>query len=176
MGKIIDRFKTHFAEGILSSHENYGDETILVTREVLSELLRFAKEDPELRFDLMMDICGVDYLGQTPRFEVVYHLYSVPKNHRIRLKVRIPEDDCWVPTCLSLWKAADWFERETYDMVGIRFEGHPNLKRVLLLEAVKGPPLGNYYRKKRGKKFRDLFKNPGSLTSPRGFRGGWGGF
>src|SRR4030095_5836086 len=162
MGKIIDRFKTHFAEGILSSHENYGDETILVTREVLSELLRFAKEDPELRFDLMMDICGVDYLGQTPRFEVVYHLYSVPKNHRIRIKVRIPEDDCWVPTCLSLWKAADWFERETYDMVGIRFEGHPNLKRVLLFEGFEGHPLRKDYPINKRQKIPQALENPWS--------------
>jgi len=160
VGKVIDRFKSHFAEGILEAHEKLGDETILVMREVLSDLLRFAKEDPELRFDLMMDICGVDYLGQTPRFEVVYHLYSVPKNHRIRIKVRVPEDDCWVPSCLNVWKAADWFERETYDMVGIHFEGHPNLKRVLLFEGFEGHPLRKDYPINKRQKIPEPLENP----------------
>jgi NADH-quinone oxidoreductase subunit C len=160
VGKIIDHFKAQFADAIVSSHENYGDETIVVKREALFDILKFAKEDEALRFDLLMDICGVDYLNQTPRFEVVYHLYSVSKNHRIRIKVRVLEEDCVVPSCLSLWKAADWFERETWDMVGIRFEGHPNLKRLLLFEGFEGYPLRKDYPINKRQKIPEPLENP----------------
>ncbi|MFO1518135.1 MAG: NADH-quinone oxidoreductase subunit C [bacterium] len=160
MGKVIERFKTRFSSSVLDSHENKGDETILVKRENLREILEFAKYDGELLFDLFMDVCGVDYQGQTPRFEVVYHLYSVPKNHRIRIKVRVPEEDCVVPSCADLWKAADWFEREAYDMVGIRFEGHPNLKRVLLFEGFEGHPLRKDYPINKRQKIPEPLENP----------------
>jgi NADH-quinone oxidoreductase subunit C len=160
MGKVIERLKTRFGEAIESSHEEHGDETVLVKREALLDFLRFAKDDIALRFDLLMDICGVDYLGQTPRFEVVYHLYSVSKNHRIRIKVRVPEEDCTVPSCVALWKAADWFEREAYDMVGIRFEGHPNLKRVLLFEGFEGHPLRKDYPINKRQKIPEPLENP----------------
>ena len=87
----------------------------------------------------------MDYLGRNPRFEVVYHLYSIPLNHRIRIKVPVSEENCKVPTCIDLWKSADWFERETFDMMGIVFEGHPNLKRLLLFEGFEGHPLRKDY-------------------------------
>jgi len=160
MGKVIDIFKARWVGSVLDSHENYGDETILVKREDLFFILQFAKEDLDLHFDLLMDVCGVDYLGQTPRFEVVYHLYSVSKNHRIRIKVRVPEEDCWVPSCVSLWRAADWFERETWDMVGIRFEGHPNLKRVLLFEEFQGHPLRKDYPINKRQKIPEPLEQP----------------
>ena len=160
MGKVIDIFKSRWGSSITDSHENCGDETILVKREDLFALLQFAKESPELQFDLLMDVCGVDYLGQTPRYEVVYHLYSVPKNHRIRIKCRVTEEDCVVPTCLTLWKAADWFERETWDMMGIRFEGHPNLKRLLLFEGFEGHPLRKDYPINKRQKIPEPLENP----------------
>ena len=75
-----------------------------------------------------------------PRFDVVYHLYSVPHNHRVRLKVRVEQDDAVVPTATSLWPIANWLEREVWDMFGIRFEGHPDLRRLLLYEEFVGPP------------------------------------
>ena len=145
MGKVIPHFQEKFGSALLSVHEHHGDETIQVGAENLFEVLKFAKENSATQFDLLVDVCGVDYLGQTPRFEVVYHLYSIPKNHRLRIKVRVPEENCRVPSCVSLWKSADWFERETWDMVGIIFEGHTALKRLLLFEGFEGHPLRKDY-------------------------------
>ena len=145
MGKVIEKFKAKFGADILESHEKLGDETIIVSPEKIKEILVYAKQNDELKFDLLLDVCGVDYLGRTPRFEVVYHLYSVPLNHRIRIKVPVTEENCKVPTCMDLWKTADWFERETFDMMGVVFEGHPNLKRLLLFEEFKGHPLRKDY-------------------------------
>lgn len=146
MAHLIDIFKENFKTAILDSHENQGNETILVNSENLHEILTFAKNSPATAFDALMDVCAVDYLGQTPRFEVVYHLYSISKNHRIRIKTRVSEENPKVKTCVDLWKSADWFEREAWDMVGIIFEGHPNLKRVLLFEEFVGHPLRKDYQ------------------------------
>ncbi len=145
MGKVLTLFQEKFGSALLSVHEHHGDETIQVSPENLFEVLKFAKENSATQFDLLLDVCAVDYLGQTPRFEVVYHLYSTPKNHRLRIKVRVPEENCRVPSCVSLWKSADWFERETWDMVGIVFEGHSSLKRLLLFEGFEGHPLRKDY-------------------------------
>ncbi len=160
MGKIIEKFKSKFGKLILDSHENFGDETIIVDPQGLKEVLIYAKENKDLDFDLMLDICGVDYLGRKPRFEVVYHLYSIPQNHRIRIKAPLPEENCKVPTCIDLWKSADWFERETYDMVGIVFEGHPHLKRLLLFEGFEGHPLRKDYPITRRQKIPEPLENP----------------
>ena len=96
---------------------------------------------------VMMDETAVDGLGMNwkPRFEVVCHFYSMPLNHRLRLKVRIEERDTVMPSLVELWPAANWFEREIWDMFGIRFEGHPNLKRILLYEEFAGHPLRKDY-------------------------------
>lgn len=160
MGKVIEKFKAKFPEAILHSHEEKGDETIVVDRASLKAILTQAKQSEDLKFDLLLDICGVDYLGRDPRFEVVYHLYSIPLNHRIRIKVPVPELDCKVQTCVDLWKAADWFERETFDMMGIVFEGHPNLKRLLLFEGFQGHPLRKDYPINQRQKIPEPLENP----------------
>jgi NADH-quinone oxidoreductase subunit C len=97
-----------------------------------------------------MDLTAVDYQKYPgredgPRFEVVYHLYSIARNHRVRLKVRVDEDDAVVPTAVPLWPIANWFEREVWDMFGIRFAGHPDLRRLLLYEEFVGHPLRKDY-------------------------------
>jgi NADH-quinone oxidoreductase subunit C len=94
-------------------------------------------------------VTAVDYLGSVPRFEVVYHLYSSSRNHRLRLKVRVPEDAPRVPSVTSVWRGANWLERETYDMYGIRFDGHPNLTRIYLYPEFEGHPLRKDYPKER---------------------------
>ncbi len=159
MGKVIEKFKEKFKGDILSSHENLGDETFVVDSSQLKQILTYAKESTETRFDLLLDICGVDYLGRNPRFEVVYHLYSIPLNHRIRIKVLLSEENCKVPTCVDLWKSADWFERETFDMLGILFEGHPNLKRLLLFEGFEGHPLRKDYPINQRQKIPEPLEN-----------------
>lgn len=160
MGKLIEKFKIQFGDAILDAHENFGDETIIVKKDRLKEILIASKQNPDLQFDLLMDICGVDYLGRSPRFEVVYHLYSVPKNHRIRIKVQVSEEDCKVESCVDLWKSADWFEREAFDMLGIVFEGHPNLKRLLLFEGFQGHPLRKDYPITQRQKIPEPLENP----------------
>ena len=113
-------------------------------------MLRWCRDEPELRFDVLMDLTAVDYLKYPgredgPRFEVVYHLFSVGHNHRLRLKVRVDEDDAQVPTAVDLWPIANWLEREVWDMFGVRFAGHPDPRRLLMYEEFVGHALRKDY-------------------------------
>ena len=107
------------------------------------------RDDPELEFEMLTDLTAVDYLGEQPRFEVVYHFYSVAKNHRLRVKVRVPEDDPVVASAVPYYASANWMEREVFDLYGIRFEGHPDLRRILLYEEFEGHPLRKDYPKEK---------------------------
>jgi NADH-quinone oxidoreductase subunit C len=147
---ILARLTGRFGAGVLASHAEPGDHTLLVDRAALPEVLRFCRDDAALRFDMLMDLTAVDYLTypgreEAPRFEVVYHLYSVPHNHRVRIKAGVEEDDPTVPTAVPLWPIADWFEREVWDMFGLRFAEHPDLRRLLLYEQFEGHPLRKDY-------------------------------
>jgi len=119
--------------------------TWVVRREALVELCRELRTNRETRFDLLLDVCGADYPGRDERFEAVYHLYSIPTGKRLRLKVPVSESDPVLPSVIPVWKAADWFEREAYDLFGLRFEGHPNLRRILTHEAFQGHALRKDY-------------------------------
>ena len=144
--KAVDALKAKFPEAIVSDHAWRGDETVVIKREHLLEVCAFLRNDPELDFKMPIDVCGVDYLGhKEPRFEVVYHLFSVTQRARIRLKVEVDEDDATVPSVIGIWRGVDWFERECWDMYGIRFEGHPELKRILMYEEFEGHPLRKDY-------------------------------
>ena len=114
--------------------------TLYVELPHLEEIVRFLREDSTCWCRQLMDICGVDYLNRTPRFDVVYHFLSLSYNHRIRLVVGIGEDDL-VPSLGHLFRSADWFEREIYDMFGILFKGHPDLRRILTDYTFEGHPL-----------------------------------
>lgn len=100
--------------------------------------LRFARENP---FDFLVDICGVDNFPKEPRFEVVYHLLNTAAKFILRIKVEVPEGSNTVPSIVSVWKAANWLEREAYDMYGINFLGHPDLRRILMHEDYADFPL-----------------------------------
>lgn len=117
----------------------------MVPREKIVEVIRTLRDTKGLEFNFMMDLFGMDYPGHAERFEVVYHLYSLATKKRIRLKVRVTEADPVVPSICELYKAANWFEREVFDMFGIRFSGHPNLKRILMFEEFEGYPLRKDY-------------------------------
>ncbi|MCP4204790.1 MAG: NADH-quinone oxidoreductase subunit D [bacterium] len=125
--------------------EGLDQPTWLVRRDSLKELASDLKADPEAGYDLLLDICGVDYPGRSERFEAVYHLYSIGRKERLRLKVAVPEEDPVLPSLVEVWEGADWFEREAFDMFGLRFEGHPNLRRILTHEAFEGHPLRKDY-------------------------------
>jgi NADH/F420H2 dehydrogenase subunit C len=122
-----------------------GQAVVVVPRDALPDALGKLRDDAETRLEQLSDLTAVDYLGRTPRFEVVYELYSITLNHRLRVKVPVPEDDPVVPTATGVWKSAIWAERETFDMFGIRFAGHPDLRRILMYPEFQGHPLRKDY-------------------------------
>lgn len=143
---VLRYLKERVSGKILETHAFRGDETIVVQREGLHEMFRSLKEDPQLAFNFLTDITAVDYLGKKePRFEVVYHLYSTRTGKRLRVKVPVPEADAAVESLTPLWQGANWLEREVWDMFGIRFLGHPDLRRILLYDEFQGHPLRKDY-------------------------------
>lgn len=144
--KCVERLLAHFADQILSTHDNAGDETVVLKRDKLLDVLKFLRDEADLAFNLPVDLTVVDwYRIREPRFEVVYHLYSYRTKQRIRLKVPVDEDDARVPSSYSIWPGFDWYEREAYDLYGVVFDGHPNLKRILMWEGFEGHPLRKDY-------------------------------
>ena len=125
--------------------EARGETVVVVPRDAAHEALRTLRDHPETSFEMLSDLTVVDYLGRTPRFEVVYQLYSLTQNHRARVKVLVPEDDPVVASVSDLWKSADWAEREAWDLFGIRFSGHPDLRRILMYPEFEGHPLQKDY-------------------------------
>lgn len=144
---ILERIKEKFLDDIYETFEFRGDLVAIVNKEIIQDLMEFLKSDAALDFNMLMDLTAVDYLWQNrkPRFDVVYHLYSLAKNHRVRIKVGVDEREPTVDSLVSLWPIADWFEREVWDMFGIKFKGHPNLKRILMYEGFQGHPLRKDY-------------------------------
>jgi NADH-quinone oxidoreductase subunit C len=142
---------------VIYSHDQHGDETVVVNAEDILDVMKFLRNDDRLKFEMMMDLTAVDYLDNqslnpylvemNARYEVVYHLYSVEKNHRVRIKAPLTEDNCFINSVTGVWGGADWFEREAWDMYGIVFRGHPNLKRILLYDKFEGHPLRKDYPK-----------------------------
>ena len=117
-----------------------GELTIVVEAGEIVRVLRYLRDDPDCDFKLLIDICGVDWPERTKRFDVVYHLLSLTKNVRVRVKVQVDEDTC-VPSVVALYPAANWFERETFDMYGVTFADHPDLRRLLTDYGFSGFPL-----------------------------------
>jgi NADH-quinone oxidoreductase subunit C len=145
----LRRLLATLPDAVQGTHAQLGDATALVTAERLPEVLRLLRDDPELAFEMLVDVTCVDYLGEEPRFEVVYHLYSVAKNHRVRLKVRVGEAAPEVPSAVPCYASADWMEREVFDLYGVRFRGHPDLRRILLYDGFEGHPLRKDYPKEK---------------------------
>ncbi len=149
MSKVaVDRLVEQYPSEIVSTHADHGDETAVVHPGRLVELMTFLRDDDVTRFEMLMDLTGVDYLGvREPRFEVVYHLYSLSKNHRLRLKVALEDEEEHpeLPSVMEVWRSAYWMEREAWDLYGIRFVGHPDLRRVLMYEQFQGHPLRKDY-------------------------------
>ena len=149
-GAILERLRGRFGERIRFVHDHRGDATAVAEPAGIPDILAFCRDDPDLRFEMLTDLTAVDYLKfpgreDGPRFEVVYHLYSVTHNHRVRLKVVFEEDAAVIPTAVPLWPIANWLEREVWDMFGIRFEKHPDLRRLLMYEEFQGHPLRKDY-------------------------------
>jgi NADH-quinone oxidoreductase subunit C len=127
--------------GLISQPQSFRDEVSVVISDSsrVSEVMQFAKD--QLKFDMLMDISSVDHMGQEPRFELVYHIYSFSHHQYLRLKTKIGEEKAELPTISHIWKGADWHEREIFDMMGIRFKGHPDLRRILMWDEYPYFPL-----------------------------------
>ncbi|MBU3759398.1 MAG: NADH-quinone oxidoreductase subunit C [Candidatus Omnitrophica bacterium] len=147
MPGLTDWLKERFPSDVLETHAAHGDETAVVTRASLPVIAAHVKQDPAFDMNVLVDITAVDGLTMkwNPRFEAVYHFLSTAQLHRLRLKVRVEEKDAVMPTLTGLWPIANWFEREVWDMFGIRFEGHPDLRRILMYEEFQGHPLRKDY-------------------------------
>ncbi|MFZ4579198.1 MAG: NADH-quinone oxidoreductase subunit C [Myxococcota bacterium] len=165
---LIALLRAEKPQAVFGSHNTAGDATILVAREHLVEVMQFLRDDPRCRMEQLIDVTVADYLeyapelraqvspcdadnrfgftsARLPRFEVVYHLLSLSLHHRLRVKTFAPEDDAVVPSMCDLWIAANWGEREAWDMLGVRFEGHPDLRRILTYPEFKGHPVRKDY-------------------------------
>jgi NADH-quinone oxidoreductase subunit C len=137
---LLDTLRQRFPAAILAAGEYRGDLSVTLRPQDLRAVAAFLRDEPGLRYNFLENLCGVDYLGRTPRFEVVAHLTSIDLAHRLALKVGAPEHDPRVPSLTSLFATANYQERETYDLLGIIFEGHPSLTRILMPDDWVGHP------------------------------------
>lgn len=145
---LVELVKKHFPEAVLETHAQHGDETLVIEAAAWKPVHRFLFESPEARMSMLMDLTAVDYPDRDPRFEVVSHLMSLEKGHRLRLKTRVGDpdgDDADVESLTDIWASANWMERECWDMMGVTFRGHPDLRRILLYPEFVGHPLRKDY-------------------------------
>lgn len=142
MRPVARKIQEKLPQAFIGSKEFLGELTVLVKKEEIVGICQFLHDDPALSFDHITDICSVDYPQAEERFEVVYQVYSITHRHRIRVKARVREDDPVIDSVTGIWKGANFLEREVYDMMGIRFRGHPDLRRILMPEDYEeGYPL-----------------------------------
>ncbi len=144
--EIADLIKERYPDQIVEIVTCRGQAAVILQKDKILEICRWLHDDPALQFNHLADLCGVDYLGKKDvRFEVVYNLYSIPNKKRIRLRAEVPEDDCQIDSVTPIWIGANWHERECFDLLGIRFKGHPDMRRILLPEDWEGHPLRKDY-------------------------------
>jgi NADH-quinone oxidoreductase subunit C len=155
---IVQKLSAHFPSSVEHVNEYKGELTLIVRKQDIVPVCLLLRDEPELGFTSLRDLCGADYHRPDGRFEVIYNLYALATKFRLRLKVRVEENDLHVPSVCGVWKAANWAEREAYDMYGILFDGHPDLRRMYLPEEFEYYPL---------RKDFPLMGIPGSLPLPR---------
>ena len=146
--RVVDQVKKQFPGAVLESHAQHGDDTIVVDPDKWAEIARFLKESPKTSMEMLTDLTAVDYPEREPRFEVVAHLYSLSKGHRLRMKARVGDADgnhVEIPSVEPLWASANWMERECYDLFGVVFKGHPDLRRILMYPEFEEHPLRKDY-------------------------------
>jgi NADH-quinone oxidoreductase subunit C len=143
--QLLDRLRDSFGERLRESTVALGEAGVVIHRDDALAVFGTLRDDPAFGFDLLVDLTAVDFLGTSPRFAVVYHLAALAQQHRLRVTIRVLEDDAWAHSLTPLWKAANWLERECWDMFGIRFVGHPDPRRILMYEEFIGHPLRKDY-------------------------------
>lgn len=142
--KVLGDLEQKFQDRIKEVSAQFGDECILIERDALVDVVRFLKEKP-YSFTMLLDLTCVDYCDHQPRFEMVYHLFSLPNNQRLRVKARLEEKDLWINSLTEFWKNANWLEREVFDMFGVEFRGHPDMRRIFMYDGFEGHPLRKDY-------------------------------
>ena len=151
--EALNRAKELLGAAVLSTHSYRGDDTLVVDATKIASAMKTLRDDPELAMTMLVDLTAVDYLGREPRFEVVYHLRSFKSGARLRVKAPVAEpEDGSSPTIDSidaLWASANWNEREAWDLYGIKFRNHPDLRRILMYEEFVGHPLRKDYPKEK---------------------------
>jgi len=145
---LIALIKKNFGAAVLETHSLYGDDTVVVEAAAWKEVARFLRDNPQCSMDMLTDLTAVDFPEREPRFEIVAHFYSLGKGHRLRLKTRTGDaegDETDVDSLTELWASANWMEREAFDMFGVIFKGHPDLRRILMYPEFEGHPLRKDY-------------------------------
>jgi len=142
---LLELISGKFPDAVVETGEGLDQPWVILKKESVAAVCRFLKDNADTKMDYLIDITAVDFLPKAPRFEVVYHMRSIKHGHKLRLKARVEEDDPTVPTVSSIWLTADWHERETFDLMGVKFEGHPNLTRILMTDDWEGHPLRKDY-------------------------------
>jgi NADH-quinone oxidoreductase subunit C/D len=168
MHPLIETLKARFPDAVLSIHEDQqrNELSVRVGRDRIVDVMRFLHEDPSAAFDHITDVCSADYPDDPERFEVIYHLLSLPHGTRLRVKARVPEEDPTIATVTGIWKGANFMEREVYDLMGIRFTGHPDLRRIFMPENYdEGYPLRKDFPTE-GRGWRSTFEFIPRLDEP----------
>ncbi len=145
---LLELVKQNFPDAVLESHSQLGDDTLVLAPGKWKEVARFLRDDARADMSMLTDLTAVDFPTREPRFEVVAHFYSLGLGHRLRLKARVGDRDgetVELDTLTELWASANWLERECYDMFGVKFLGHPDLRRILLYPEFEGHPLRKDY-------------------------------
>ena len=155
---VIQKLKEHFPGSNFEITEYRDELTVKFPKEIVVEVCKLLKTDPDLEFIFCEDITAIDWAKRKDRFTIVYQVYSYKNNFRLRLKSDVDESDCSIDSVSSVWKAANWQERETYDMYGIKFNNHPDLRRMYMPEDFEYHPL---------RKDFPLMGVPGSIPLPK---------
>ena len=145
---LIDLVERQFPGAVIESHSHHGDDTIVVEAASWHAVAQFLRDDPRTAMQMLVDLTAVDYPDRDPRFEVVVHLCSLVKGHRIRMKTRVGDpagESVHVDTLTDLWASANWAESEAFDLLGVTFTGHPDLRRILMYPEFEGHPLRKDY-------------------------------
>jgi NADH-quinone oxidoreductase subunit C len=144
LNDLADLVRGKLAQDLVSAEVALGELTVVVSRPAIARALRLLRDDPDFRFTVLVDVCGADWPEREQRFDVVYHLLSLTQNQRLRVKV-MTDEDTPVPSVTGVFSSAGWYEREAWDLYGIAFSGHPDLRRILLPEWWEGFPLRKDY-------------------------------
>lgn len=164
---VLEALQARFPDALRESYTFRGDDVAVIDAARVVELANFLKFDPAMDMKLCLSVTAVDYLGETPRFEVVTHLTSLSFHHRVRLRMRVSEENPICPSVTPIWRGASWWERQIWDLYGIKFQGHPDLRRLYMPEDWKGHPLRKDYPLRHRQPIvpergiQDLIRGPG---------------